>query len=112
VRDFNDRIAARDDTLEKWKSAYSEAATVARAKEAERTKFEAEAKDLTSRNKDCVTKNTQLVKTGKEIVTQYEAMNPFEKILDHDPVLGLKRVEHENAAQDFRDKILDQKVTP
>jgi chromosome segregation ATPase len=112
VKDFNDRIAARDDALEKWKSAYSEAATVARAKDADRTKFEAEAKDLMSRNKACSAKNTQLVKVGQDIVTQYEAMNPFEKVLDHDPVFGLKRVEHQNAAQDFRDKILDQKVTP
>lgn len=112
VKDFNDRIAARDETLEKWKSAYGEAATVARTKEAERNQFEAEAKDLKSRDKVCEAKNKELVKVGQSIVTQYEAMNPFEKILDHDPVLGLKRVEHQNAAQDFRDKILEQKVTP
>lgn len=112
VKDFNDRIAARDDALEKWKSAYSEAATVARTKDADRSKFEAEAKDLQARDKACVAKNTQLVKIGHEIVTQYEAMNPMEKLLDHDPVFGLKRVDHQNAAQDFRDKILDQKVTP
>ncbi len=112
VKDFNDRIAARDDALEKWKSAYGEAATVARTKDAERAKFEAEAKDLTARNKDCVARNTRLVKVGQDIVAQYEAMNPFEKVLDHDPVFGLKRVEHQNAAQDFRDKILEQKVTP
>ena len=40
VKDFNDRLAERDETLEKWKSAYGEAATVARAKDAERTKFQ------------------------------------------------------------------------
>jgi chromosome segregation ATPase len=112
VKDFNERIAARDDTLEKWKSAYNEAATVARAKEADRAKFEIEAKDLKTHGKSCEAKNKELVKVGQSIVTQYEAMNPFEKILDHDPVLGLKRVEHQNAAQDFRDKILEQKVTP
>lgn len=112
VKDFNDRIAARDDALEKWKSAYSEAATVARAKDAERSKFEAESKDFQARDKACVAKNTQLVKVGHDIVKQYEAMDPFEKVLDHDPVLGLKHVDHQNAAQDFRDKILDQKVTP
>jgi hypothetical protein len=39
-------------------------------------------------------------------------MNPLEKVLDHDPVFGLKRVEHQNAAQDFRDKILEQKAKP
>jgi hypothetical protein len=45
-------------------------------------------------------------------VTKYEAMDPFEKVLDHDPVFGLKRVDHQNAAQEFRDKILDQKAKP
>jgi hypothetical protein len=45
-------------------------------------------------------------------VRQYEAMNPMEKLLDHEPVFGLKRVEHQNAAQEFRDKILDQKANP
>ena len=112
VNDFNDRLAERDETLEKWKGAYGEAASVARTKDAERAKFESEASALKASGKACVAKNTQLVKTANEIVTQYEAMNPLEKILDHDPVFGLKRVEHQNATQDFRDKILDQKVKP
>jgi chromosome segregation ATPase len=112
VKDFNDRLTERDDSLEKWKSAYGEAATVARAKDAERAKFEAEAAALKTSGKACEARNVQLVKTGSEIVTKYEAMNPMEKIWDHEPVFGLKRVEHQNAAQDFRDKILDQKVKP
>ncbi|HZC95944.1 MAG TPA: hypothetical protein VE267_07450 [Bradyrhizobium sp.] len=112
VKDFNDRLAERDETLEKWKGAYGEAASVARTKDAERAKFESEASALKASGKACVAKNTQLVKTANEIATQYEAMNPLEKILDHDPVFGLKRVEHQNATQDFRDKILDQKVKP
>ena len=112
VKDFNDRLAEREDALEKWKSAYGEAATVARAKDAERGKFEAEATALKANNKACQAKNTQLVKTAKDVVQQYEAMNPLEKILDHDPVFGAKRVEHQNAVQDFRDKILDQEVKP
>jgi chromosome segregation ATPase len=112
VKDFNDRLAERDEALEKWKSAYTEAATVARAKDAERSKFEGEAAAFKTSNKACEAKNAQLVKVGNDIVKQYEAMDPLEKIVDHDPVLGLKRVEHQNAVQDFRDKILDQKVKP
>ena len=112
VKDFNDRLAERDESLEKWKSAYGEAATVARTKDAERARFESEAAALKISTKACQAKNVQLVKVGHDIVRQYEAMSPLEKLLDHDPVLGLQRVEHQNAAQDFRDKILDQKVTP
>jgi len=112
VKDFNDRLAERDETLEKWKSAYGEAATVARAKDAERTKFQGEATALKASGKACEAKNEQLVKVGSDIIKQYEAMNPMEKIWDHELVFGLKRVEHQNAAQEFRDKILDQKVKP
>ncbi len=46
VDEFNQRLAERDETLEKWKSAYEEAATVARSKDAERAKFEGEATRL------------------------------------------------------------------
>src|SRR5258708_33779631 len=67
VKDFNDRIAERDEALEKWKSAYAEAATVARAKDAERTKFEGEAAALKASNKACEVKNTRLVKAGNDI---------------------------------------------
>jgi chromosome segregation ATPase len=112
VKDFNERLTERDDSLEKWKVAYGEAAGVARAKDAERAKFEAEAVAFKASTKACEAKNVQLVKTANEVVTKYEAMDPFEKVLDHDPVFGLKRVEHQNAAQDYRDKILEQKAKP
>lgn len=112
VKDFNERLTERDDSLEKWKVAYGEAAGVARAKDAERAKFEAEATAFKASTKACEAKNVQLVKAANEVVTKYEAMDPFEKVLDHDPVFGLKRVEHQNAAQDYRDKILEQKAKP
>lgn len=112
VKDFNDRLAERDDSLEKWKVAYGEAASVARTKDAERTKFESEAAALKASNKSCTAKNKELIKVGNDIVRQYDEMNPMEKIWHHEPMLGLKRVEHQNAAQDYRDKILDQKVQP
>jgi chromosome segregation ATPase len=112
VKDFNDRIAERDDSLEKWKSAYGEAAAVARTKDAERAKFEADATAFKASTKACEAKNVRLAKIADDVVRQYEAMDPLEKVLDHDPVFGLKRVEHQNAAQDFRDKILEQKAKP
>ena len=112
VKDFNERIAERDDSLGKWKTAYAEAATVARTKDAERAKFESDATAFKASTKACEAKNVRLVKVADDIVTQYEAMNPMEKLIHHDPVFGLKRVEHQNAAQDFRDQILQQKAKP
>jgi chromosome segregation ATPase len=112
VKEFNERLTERDDTLEKWKSAYSEAATVARAKDAERAKFESESAALKASNKSCEAKNAQLFKAGSELLTRYETMNPMEALMVHEPLFGIKRVEHQNVVQDFRDKILDQKVKP
>ncbi|MBJ7407951.1 MAG: hypothetical protein JHD07_33595 [Bradyrhizobium sp.] len=112
VKDFNERIAERDDSLEKWKAAYGEAATVARTKDAERAKFEGEATTWKASAKACEAKNVRLVRIADDVVKQYERMDPLEKVLDHDPVFGLQRVEHQNAAQDFRDKIIEQKAKP
>jgi chromosome segregation ATPase len=112
VKEFNARLAERDETLEKWKSAYAEAADVARSKEAERLKLDGEVTSLKASNKSCTAKNAQLVKTGNDILTQYDAMNPMQKLIVHEPLSGIPRVEHQNAVQDYRDKILDQQVKP
>jgi chromosome segregation ATPase len=112
VKDFNERLGERDEALEKWRGAYGEAAAVARTKDAERAKFETEVTSLRASGKACVAKNAQLVKVSNDIVRQYEEMNVMEKVWHHDPVFGLKRVDHQNAAQDFRDKIIEQKANP
>jgi len=112
VKEFNARLAERDETLEKWKTAYGEAADVARTKEAERAKLDGEVTSLKASNKTCTAKNAQLVKAGNDILTQYDAMNPLHKLFVHEPLLGIMRVEHQNAVKDYRDKILDQQVKP
>ena len=110
VEEFNKRLAERDETLEKWKSAYEEAATVARDKDAARAKFEGEAAAYKASTKGCVAKNTQLVKAGQELLQRYQGVTIGETIVAHEPVLGLRRVEIQNTIQDTQDKILDQKV--
>ena len=112
VEEFNKRLAERDETLEKWKTAYEEAATVARTKDAERAKFEGEATAYKASTKGCVSKNGQLIKAGRELLHRYQDVTIGDTIVAHEPVLGLRRVEVQNTIQDTRDKILDQKVTP
>jgi chromosome segregation ATPase len=112
VKDFNDRIAERDQVLDQWKSQYGEAANVVRSKEAALTKATAEAASFKASNKACEAKNAELVKLSDQIVLRYKEMNPLEKVLDHEPVFGLKRVEHENEVQDYQDKITSQKAKP
>jgi ABC-type transporter Mla subunit MlaD len=112
IEQFNKRLAERDETLEKWKSAYEEAATVARSKDAERAKFESEAATYKASDKACQGKNTQMYKAGHELLQQYKAVTVGDIIVDHEPALGLRRVETQNLIQTAGDKLLDQKVTP
>lgn len=112
VDEFNQRLAERDETLEKWKSAYEEAATVARTKDAERAKFEGEATAYKASTKSCVAKNTQLVKAGKEMVQRYKDLTIGEIVVSREPAIQQRRVEIQNQLQDSYDKFLDQKVNP
>ncbi len=102
VEEFNKRLAERDETLEKWKSAYEEAATVARSKDAERAKFEGQANAYKASAKGCVVKNDKMFKAGNELLHQYQAVTIGDTIVAQEPVLGLRRVEIQNDLQTTR----------
>ena len=112
VDEFNQRLAERDETLEKLKSAYEEAATVARTKDAERAKFEGEATAYKASTKSCIAKNTLLVKAGKEMVQRYKDLTIGEIVVSREPMIQQRRVEIQNQLQESQDKFLDQKVNP
>lgn len=112
VDEFNQRLAERDQTLEKWRTAYEEAATVARTKDAERAKFESEANTFKASTKSCVAKNGALVKAGRDLVKRYKAVTIGDILVAHEPVFQFRRVEVQNQLQDADDKFLDQKVNP
>jgi chromosome segregation ATPase len=112
VDEFNKRLTERDETLEKWKSAYEEAATVARTKDAERAKFEGEANTYKASTKSCQAKNTQLIGAGREILKRYRGLTIGDTLVATEPVIGVGRVNVQNFLQDSSDKLLDQKATP
>ena len=111
VDEFNQRLTERDETLEKWKSAYEEAANVARAKDAERAKFEGEATACKASTKSCQARNTQLIKDGNEILKRYRSLTVGDAFVASEPLIGLGRVDAQNFLQDSTDKLLDQKAT-
>ena len=112
IEEFNKRLAERDETLEKWKAAYEEAVTVARAKDAERAKFEGEASAYKASTKSAQAKNGLLIKAGRELLHRYQTVTIGDTIVAHEPVLGLRRVQIQNELQDTNDKFLDQKAIP
>jgi uncharacterized phage infection (PIP) family protein YhgE len=112
VTDFNKRLEERNQILEKWKSAYEDAADVARAKDAERAKFQGEAEAYQAANKVCRAKNAQLVKVSSDILAGYRDINMWKVLAIREPMIGFVGVDHENRVQAYLDRILDQKVQP
>jgi chromosome segregation ATPase len=112
IEQFNQRLGERDETLGKWKTAYEEAATVARTKDAERQKAATEAATFKASTKACQGKNTQLVKVGRELLGKYEHVTLGTAFVAGEPLTGLGRAEIQNLLQDYGDKILEQKATP
>ncbi|PZQ88589.1 MAG: hypothetical protein DI534_10495 [Leifsonia xyli] len=111
VTDFNARLEERNAALEKWKDAYGEAATVARAKDAERAKFEAESKDFQARNQNCTERNQRLAKVGRELLDRYRNVHFSDRLLAREPATGIKRVDVQNVLQDYGDRILDEELS-
>ncbi|WP_325700327.1 hypothetical protein [Pseudorhodoplanes sp.] len=112
VREFNDRLEERNQALEKWKEAYTEAANVARTKDAERAKFEGLSKAYQASTRSCTLKNKELVIAGRELLQHYEGVTFGDQILAQEPWIGIRRVQIQNLLQDYGDKILNQKVEP
>ncbi|WP_146002681.1 hypothetical protein [Telmatospirillum siberiense] len=117
--EFNRRLAAENEqarqmgeTLEKWKAAYNQAAEVARAREAERARLAGAVEGLTKRGETCEAKNALLFKVGNEILDRLKDVDVAEAIAAHEPFVGTKRVELQSLAQDFQDKLLDQRAGP
>ncbi len=110
IDEFNRRLAERDETLEKWKAAYEEAATVARTKDAERARFEGEAKAYKASAKSCGGKNKELLKAGGELLERYKSVTVGDAFVAQEPMFGLGRVEVQNQIQTTCDRILDQRV--
>jgi chromosome segregation ATPase len=112
VAEFNRRLASQNETLEKWKSAYTQAAGIARAKETERSQLAGKIDGLSKRAEDCEAKNQKLFAVGNEILDRYNNMDFGDVLGAREPFIGVKRVELQNLVQDYRGKLSDQKVTP
>lgn len=53
----------------------------------------------------CESKNTGLVQVNRELLDRYQKKGIFDALLQREPLTQLKRVEIENAAQEYQDRI-------
>jgi chromosome segregation ATPase len=85
---------------------------LAAAKEAARAQLALQVALLQRTVDDREYKNLQLYKTGNEILTRYEKFSLGDALAAKEPFVGLTRVKLENLVQDYKDKLLNETVTP
>jgi len=113
---LNRRIAEQEsaaaglkESLAKCESASREASSAARLSDAERARLKAEAAALGARLAASERKNEKMFAIAKEII---DWVSNIGARVESEPVLGLRRVELENIAQDYDDKLLEERVRP
>lgn len=116
VDEFNTRLQEEHDqalriqeSAQKWKSAYDEAAAALKAKESERASLAGQVATSGEQLERCQTQNQELFKLSSEILERYRNVGVSDVIATREPFLGLKRVELENLMQDDEDRLLDNR---
>lgn len=120
VAELNRRIteqaaaaAKLTESLAKCQAASQEAAQAARAKgEEERARQSSEASALGARLAASEARSRRIYAVGKELITWFEGEDVGTWCEERAPLLGLKRVQLENIAQDFEDKLLEARGKP
>lgn len=117
--DLNQRLAEQAEaaakatqSLAQCQNTARDAAETARAKEEERARLAVQAATLAERGAACEAKNARMYAVGKDVIDWLSNVGVVAALAAREPFLGLKRVELENAAQDYEDKLLEQKVKP
>lgn len=102
-------VATLKASLGRCQSGSKEAADAARQGDAERGKLKAEVMSLRERLAESEGKNAKMHALAKEILDWVESAGARG---GSEPVLGLRRVELENIAQDYQDKLIERKAHP
>ncbi|MBC3270170.1 DNA repair protein [Pseudomonas sp. SWRI81] len=99
------QVAASAEQTGKFKKAYDELLVLARAKEAERSKLQAQLAERDTQVQQCSVKNQQMYDVAKQILTAYENIDVAEVMKIRQPFAGSARVKFEELAQGFGDEL-------
>jgi len=94
-----------------WKTGYDQYVQFANQTEAARAKLAAEAIMLRRLVDDREAKNLVLYTTANEILTRYENFSLGDALAAKEPFVGLTRVKLQEQVQDYKDKLLTEKLS-
>ncbi|WP_332763216.1 DNA repair protein [Pseudomonas koreensis] len=99
------QVAASVEQTGKFKKAYDDLLVMARGKEAERAKLEAQLSERDTQVQQCSAKNQQMYGVAKQILTAYENIDVAEVMKIRQPFAGSARVKFDELAQGFGDDL-------
>lgn len=99
------QVAASAEQTGKFKKAYDELLVLARGKEAEREKVQAQLAERDTQVQQCSVKNQQMYGVAKQILTAYENIDVAEVMKIRQPFAGSARVKFDELAQGFGDEL-------
>ena len=98
--------------LEKYKAAYNQAADAGRALTAERDRLKAQLTQTTTIAAACQAKNVKLTAFAERLLADERKVGFVQVLSAREPVLGLRRVQLENIAQDREDQVRAEHCDP
>ncbi|HTT83937.1 MAG TPA: hypothetical protein VMF67_10685 [Rhizomicrobium sp.] len=95
-----------------YKDAATQAAGTLQQAQSDRDTAKKALDDVQKKLGVCEDKNAKLFKTGNDILDAYEKFNLGDAIGANEPLIAIKRVELENEAQGFDDRLYEGKYNP
>ena len=95
--------------IAKLQDVYGKTSQALNARDADAKRLDAVVAKLRPQLTSCEAKNAQLYKIGEEVLDLYDKQDVFD-LASREPVTKIKRVEIENAMQDYEDKMRDNKI--
>jgi len=106
------RVAAVEQDLAKTKDALAQATNNAQQSDAERQKLQTNVTNTATLLEACESKNAELRKVGHEILDAYSKFDFGDAFGANEPFIQQRRVELENQAQTFGDRIDNGRYDP
>ncbi|SFG97644.1 DNA repair protein [Pseudomonas sp. NFACC45] len=99
------QVAASNEQIGKFKKAYDELLVMARGKEAERARLEAQLSERDTQVQQCSVKNQQMYEVAKTLLHAYETIDVTDVMKIRQPFAAKTRVRFEELAQGFGDDL-------
>ena len=96
-------------SIAKLQDSYGKTSQALSTRDADAKRLDAVVARLRPQLQSCESKNAQLYKIGEEVLDLYDKEDIFD-LASREPITKIKRVEIENAMQDYEDKMRDNKI--